>query len=155
MAMPFWAGFLFTLAFMMLFGIILQVVVLRPLIGEPVIQRHHGRRSASSIFFQALMKWMFGVFAKPFPPIFTTERINVLGLQVQTVYLLSLGISLLIMAGFAWFFKFSQAWAGDAGDGLRPAGGAVAGRLGAARSSPCPGRSRRWCRRSRAWWSAW
>ncbi|QYU67193.1 hypothetical protein J4558_19915 [Leptolyngbya sp. 15MV] len=35
--LPFWAGFLFTLAFMTLFGLVLQVVVLRPLIGEPVI----------------------------------------------------------------------------------------------------------------------
>jgi branched-chain amino acid transport system permease protein len=54
------------------------------------------------------MKWIFGVFAKPFPPIFTTERVNLLGLEVQTVYLLSLGISVLIMAGFAWFFTASK-----------------------------------------------
>ena len=31
-----------------------------------------------------------------------------LGLEVQTVYLLSLGISLVIMAGFAWFFTASK-----------------------------------------------
>ena len=40
--MPFSGGFLITLAFMMAFGLILQVVVLRPLIGEPMISRHHG-----------------------------------------------------------------------------------------------------------------
>ena len=90
--LPFWAGFLFTLAFMTLFGIILQVVVLRPLIGEPVISVIMATIGLG-IFFQALMKWIFGVFAKPFPPIFTTERVNLLGLEVQTVYLLSLGIS--------------------------------------------------------------
>ena len=105
--LPFWAGFLFTLAFMTLFGIILQVVVLRPLIGEPVISVIMATIGLG-IFFQALMKWIFGVFAKPFPPVFTTERINILGLEVQTVYLLSLGISLLIMAAFAWFFTASK-----------------------------------------------
>jgi branched-chain amino acid transport system permease protein len=105
--LPFWAGFLFTLAFMTLFGVILQVVVLRPLIGEPVISVIMATIGLG-IFFQALMKWMFGVFAKPFPPIFTTERVNLLGLEVQTVYLLSLGISVLIMAGFAWFFNASK-----------------------------------------------
>ncbi|TCZ55066.1 branched-chain amino acid ABC transporter permease [Roseicella aquatilis] len=105
--LPFWAGFLFTLAFMTLFGMILQVVVLRPLIGEPVISVIMATIGLG-IFFQALMKWIFGVFAKPFPPIFPVERVSVLGLEVQTVYLLSLGISILIMAGFAWFFTASK-----------------------------------------------
>jgi branched-chain amino acid transport system permease protein len=105
--LPFWAGFLFTLVFMTVFGMVLQVVVLRPLIGEPVISVIMATIGLG-IFFQALMKWIFGVFAKPFPPIFSAERINVLGLEVQTVYLLSLGISVLIMAGFAWFFTASK-----------------------------------------------
>jgi branched-chain amino acid transport system permease protein len=105
--LPFWAGFLVTLAFMTLFGMILQVVVLRPLIGEPVISVIMATIGLG-IFFQALMKWMFGVFAQPFPPIFSAERVNLLGLEVQTVYLMSLGISVLIMAGFAWFFTVSK-----------------------------------------------
>jgi branched-chain amino acid transport system permease protein len=105
--LPFYAGFAFTLVFMMLFGLVLQVVVLRPLIGEPVISVIMATIGLG-IFFQALMKWIFGVFAKPFPPIFETEQIRVLGLEVQTVYLASLGVSLLIMAGFGWFFKASK-----------------------------------------------
>jgi branched-chain amino acid transport system permease protein len=105
--LPFWAGFLFTLVFMTLFGLVLQVVVLRPLIGEPVISVIMATIGLG-IFFQALMKWIFGVFAKPFPPIFATERVSVLGLEVQTVYLVSLAISLLIMLGFAWFFTASK-----------------------------------------------
>ncbi len=105
--LPFWMGFLFTLAFMTVFGLVLQVVVLRPLIGEPVISVIMATIGLG-IFFQALMKWIFGVFAKPFPPIFSAERVNVLGLEVQTAYLLSLVISVLIMAGFAWFFTASK-----------------------------------------------
>jgi branched-chain amino acid transport system permease protein len=54
------------------------------------------------------MKWIFGVFAKPFPPVFSADRVAVLGLEVQTAYLLSLGISILIMAGFGWFFRYSR-----------------------------------------------
>ncbi len=105
--LPFWAGFLFTMAFMTLFGIVLQVVVLRPLIGEPVISVIMATIGLG-IFFQALMKWIFGVFARPFPPIFATERVDLLGLQVQPVYLMSLAISLVIMAAFAWFFTASK-----------------------------------------------
>src|SRR4051794_15290737 len=105
--LPFWMGFLFTLAFMTVFGMVLQVVVLRPLIGESVISVIMATIGLG-IFFQALMKWIFGVFAKPFPPIFSMDQVNVFGLQVQTVYLMSLGISVLIMAGFAWFFTVSK-----------------------------------------------
>lgn len=104
---PFIWGFLFTLVFMTLFGVLLQLVVLRPLIGEPVISVIMVTIGLS-IFFQALMKWMFGVFAQPFPEIFPVRQVNVLGLQVQTAYLMSLGISLLIMAGFGVFFQYSK-----------------------------------------------
>lgn len=105
--LPFWAGFLVTLAFMTLFGVLLQVIVLRPLIGEPVISVIMATVGLS-IFFQALMKWMFGVFAQPFPPIFSAERVRVFGLDVQTVYIASLGVSALIMLGFWWFFTYSK-----------------------------------------------
>ena len=105
--LPFWAGFLFTMVFMTLFGIILQVVVLRPLIGEPVISVIMATIGLG-IFFQALMKWIFGVFARPFPPIFAAERVDLLGLQVQPVYLMSLAISVVIMGAFAWFFTASK-----------------------------------------------
>jgi branched-chain amino acid transport system permease protein len=105
--LPFYAGFLLTLVFMMAFGFLIQVVVLRPLIGEPVISIIMVTIGLS-IFFQALMKWMFGVFAQPFPPIFATRSVTILGLEVQTVYLMSTAVSILIMGGFAWFFKFSR-----------------------------------------------
>jgi branched-chain amino acid transport system permease protein len=105
--LPFAVGFLFTLIFMTLFGIILQAVVLRPLIGEPVISVIMATIGLG-IFFQALMKWIFGVFAKPFPAVLGTERVSVLGLEIQSAYLLSLAISLVIMAGFGWFFRYSR-----------------------------------------------
>ncbi len=107
MQLPFWLAFPVCLAFMTIFGIVLQVVVLRPLIGEPVISVIMATVGLS-IFFQALMKWMFGVFAQPFPPIFEAERMVFLGLEVRTVYLLSLGLSACIMLGFWWFFTYSK-----------------------------------------------
>lgn len=105
--LPFWLGFLVTLAFMTVFGILLQIIVLRPLIGEPVISVIMATVGLS-IFFQAMMKWMFGVFAQPFPTIFTTDRVSLFGLQIQSAYLLSLGISAVIMLGFWWFFTYSK-----------------------------------------------
>jgi len=107
MQVPFWLGFPLTLVFMMAFGVLLQLLVLRPMIGEPIISVIMVTIGLS-IFFQAMMKWMFGVFAKPFPEVFTTRSVNVLGLNVQTPYIMSMLVSLVIMVGFAWFFKFSR-----------------------------------------------
>ncbi|KMO34057.1 ABC transporter permease [Methylobacterium tarhaniae] len=105
--LPFLVGMAVTFAFMLVFGIALQVVVLRPLIGEPIISVIMVTIGLS-IFFQALCKWLFGVFAQPFPPIFQTQSVQILGLEIQTVYLMSLGISVAMMAGFAWFFRYSK-----------------------------------------------
>ncbi|HMM50528.1 MAG: branched-chain amino acid ABC transporter permease [Lautropia sp.] len=105
--LPFWIGFPITLAFMMVFGVLLQVIVLRPMIGEPIISVIMVTIGLS-IFFSAMMKWIFGVWAKPYPEVFGTKAVNILGLNVQTPYVMSMVISLLIMAGFAWFFKFSR-----------------------------------------------
>ena len=103
--LPFWIGFPITLVFMMLFGILLQVVALRPMIGEPIISVIM-LTIGLSIFFQAAMSWMFGVFVKPFPQIFATESVSILGLQVQSAYIMSMVISIIIMVGFYYFFKY-------------------------------------------------
>src|SRR5690606_38516367 len=107
MKVPFWLGFPITLAFMAVFGILLQVIVLRPMIGEPIISVIMVTIGLA-IFFQAMMKWIFGVFAQPFPQVFGTQSVNIFGLNVQTPYVMSMVISLVIMVGFAWFFKFSR-----------------------------------------------
>jgi branched-chain amino acid transport system permease protein len=104
---PFVWAMLLTFGFMLALGVLLQVVVLRPLIGEPVISVIMVTIGLSLVF-QALMKWMFGVFAQPFPPVFQTQQVNIGGVEIQTVYLMSLGISLFLMAGFALFFKYSK-----------------------------------------------
>ena len=104
---PFVWAMLLTFAFMLALGVLLQMVVLRPLIGEPVISVIMVTIGLS-IVFQALMKWMFGVFAQPFPPVFETQQVNIGGVEIQTVYLMSLGISLFLMVGFALFFKYSK-----------------------------------------------
>jgi branched-chain amino acid transport system permease protein len=104
---PFFAGMLITLVFMMLFGIALQMLVLRPLIGEPIISVIMVTIGLSTIF-QAVMKWAFGLNAQPFPPIFQTQSIEVFGLQIQTAYLLSLAVSIAMMAAMAWFFQASK-----------------------------------------------
>ena len=85
----------------------MQIIILRPLIGEPIISIIMVTIGLS-IFFQAIMNWMFGVFTEPFPKIFSSESLSIFGLNVQTAYLMSGLISIFIMISFALFFKKSK-----------------------------------------------
>jgi branched-chain amino acid transport system permease protein len=105
--MPFVVGFLFTLVFMMAFGILLQVVVLRPMIGEPIISVIMVTIGLS-IFMRALVNWVFGQSAEAFPKIFEADSINIMGLNTQPAYLMSFFISILVMVGFYYFFRYSR-----------------------------------------------
>lgn len=104
---PFWLGMPITVVFMFLFGIAIQVVILRPMIGEPIISVIMVTIALSTVF-QALMKWMFGVNLQPFPRVFDTQIVTIGPLQIQTVYLMSLVVSVAMMVGMAWFFRASR-----------------------------------------------
>ena len=105
--LPFIVGFLLTLVFMAGFGILLQMIVLRPMIGEPIISVIMVTIGLS-MFFQALMKWIFGVSAESYPKVFSQETFEIFGLRVEAAYLMSTGFALVIMAAFYWFFKYSK-----------------------------------------------
>lgn len=107
MGLPFIPAFLFSLVFMTLFGVMVQMIVLRPLIGEPVISVIMATIGLS-IFMQALMNWVFGNNAERFPNVFGEGTVSIGGLNVETAYLLSLVLSLIVMGVFFWFFKFSR-----------------------------------------------
>ncbi|MEM5527423.1 branched-chain amino acid ABC transporter permease [Gammaproteobacteria bacterium AS21] len=105
--LPFLVSFILSLMFMAAFGILLQMVVLRPMIGEPIISVIM-ITIGLSIFFQSLMKWIFGVSPQSFPQIFDQQSINILGLNIEMAYLMSTIIALVIMAAFYVFFTYSK-----------------------------------------------
>src|ERR1700676_4673440 len=77
---PFWFGMPTSSVLMFLFGIAIQMVILRPMIGEPIISVIMVTIALSTLF-SALMKWMFGVNLQQFPRVFSTQHVNILGLQ--------------------------------------------------------------------------
>ncbi|MDP2560312.1 branched-chain amino acid ABC transporter permease [Psychrobium sp. 1_MG-2023] len=105
--LPFFMGFILTMVFMALFGVLLQMVVLRPMIGEPIISVIM-ITIGLSIFFQSLMKWIFGVSPQSYPKVFESESVQILGLNIEMAYLMSTVISLAIMVAFFLFFKYSK-----------------------------------------------
>src|SRR5215510_2590083 len=73
--LPFYLGMPVTLVFMLVFGIALQVCVLRPMIGEPVISVIMVTIGLSTVL-QAAMKWIFGTNPQPFPRVFQSQAVN-------------------------------------------------------------------------------
>lgn len=107
MGLPFVPAFIFALIFMSIFGIMVQMIVLRPLIGEPIISVIMATIGLS-IFMQALMNWIFGNNAERFPNVMGEGMVSIGGLRIESAYLLSLVLSVLVMAAFFWFFKMSR-----------------------------------------------
>src|SRR4029077_10014188 len=102
-----WLGLPMTLVFMFLFGIAFQVLILRPMFGETILSVIMVTVGLSTVF-QAALKWIFGVNPQPFPRVFTSQSVSLFGLQIQTVYAMSLIVSVLMMIGMAWFFPPSK-----------------------------------------------
>lgn len=107
MGLPFWLAFLFTLAFMTAFGVLVQIILLRPLVGEPVISVIMATIGLST-FMRALMNWVFGNSAVRFPDVFSQSVISIAGLNVETAYVLSLVLSVVVMGMFFLFFRYSR-----------------------------------------------
>src|SRR3954469_17806648 len=82
---PFWLGMPMTLVFMFAFGILIQVVILRPMIGEPVISVIMVTIALSTVF-QAALKWIYGINPQPFPRVFESQSLTFGSMQIQTVY---------------------------------------------------------------------
>ena len=78
------AGLLAMLATFAL-GMLIERVFLRRMVGEPIISVIMVTIGLS-IFFQAVIKSIFGVWAKPFPEIFPVKSVDVFGLPVQPAY---------------------------------------------------------------------
>lgn len=105
--MPFWLSFVVTLAFMSVFGFVLQTVVLRPLLGQPIISIIMVTIGLSMVF-QASVKWLFGVNPVVFPEVLPGLHIEIAGLHIESAHILSLFASFIIMAGFYYFFQHTR-----------------------------------------------
>jgi len=105
--LPLYVGLPLSLVFMFAFGMAIQVVMLRPLLGEPIVSVIMVTIALSAVL-QAALKWIFGVDSQPFPPVFTSQSVNLWGLRIQTVYLMSIAVAGTIMIGMAWFFRVTR-----------------------------------------------
>jgi branched-chain amino acid transport system permease protein len=106
--MPFWAAFLLTLCFSVVLGLTLERVVLRPMIGEPVISVIMLTLGLSAVL-RAIVQGVWGTDTIPFPEVFPTEPIHLGPFPVSQGYMWSVACVTVLLAVFALFFKYSRA----------------------------------------------
>jgi branched-chain amino acid transport system permease protein len=107
-AVPLWASFLLTLVFSVVLGVLLERVLLRPMIGQPVISVIMLTLGLSSIL-KAVVQGLWGTDTRPFPTPFPTTPVMLGPLPVSQGYLWSVGSVGLLLVLFSLFFKYARA----------------------------------------------
>jgi branched-chain amino acid transport system permease protein len=104
---PFAAAFALTLVFSAVLGILMERVLLRPMIGEPVISVIMLTLGLASVL-KAVVQGLWGTDTRPYPEIFPTRPVQIGPLPVSQGYLYSVACVVLLLGLFSAFFKFSR-----------------------------------------------
>ncbi|MGD9080915.1 MAG: branched-chain amino acid ABC transporter permease [Desulfobacterales bacterium] len=102
----FFASFIITMFFSIILGLAVERLVLRPLIGEPIISIIMVTLGLTYIL-RGLVIMLWGNDIRQFN-IFPQQPIDFWGVKVTYLYLWSMGISLVLLTFFAVFFKYSR-----------------------------------------------
>jgi branched-chain amino acid transport system permease protein len=105
---PFAVAFALTLVFSALLGILMERVLLRPMIGEPVISVIMLTLGLASVL-KAIVQALWGTDTRPYPEIFPAKPVHIGPLPVSQGYLISLGSVAVLLALFSLFFKYTRA----------------------------------------------
>jgi branched-chain amino acid transport system permease protein len=104
--LSFLASFVLTMVFSVILGLAIERLVLRPLIGEPVISVIMATLGLTYIL-RGLVIMIWGNDIRQFN-IFPLEPMDLWGVKLAPLYFWSMGISLTLLILFAMFFKYSR-----------------------------------------------
>ncbi len=107
-SMPFWVAVVVTLLFSVALGMMIERLILRPMIGEPVISVIMVTLGLSSIL-KAVVQGIWGTDTRPFPEIFPSTPVQIGPLPVSQGYIYSLVCVAILLLLFTLFFKYSRA----------------------------------------------
>ena len=104
---PFVPAFLLTLVFSVLLGLAVERAALRPLIGQPVISVIMVTIGLS-IFLRAVVIAIWGTQYQRYPSPIQDSIVNIGPIPIAEVYVWSLVVSLLLVAGLTLGFRFTR-----------------------------------------------
>ncbi len=105
--LPFLAAFLMTLGFSVVLGLAIERLVLRPMIGEPIISVIMVTIGLSTVL-KALVQLFWGTDIRVFPEVLPHEPLFVAGLPISPVYIAAFILAALLFTVFSLFFKYSR-----------------------------------------------
>jgi branched-chain amino acid transport system permease protein len=105
--LPFLAALGLTVVVMGLLALVLERLVLRPLIGEPVISIIMATIGLAAVF-KAVTAAAWGTQLKSFPAIFPDVPVHLGQVIISQVYLWTFFVAMALMVAFALFFKFTR-----------------------------------------------
>jgi branched-chain amino acid transport system permease protein len=104
---PFFLTVALTLAFAVVLGLAIERLILRPMIGEPVVSVIMVTLGLSSIL-RAVVQGIWGTDTRPFPEIFPSAPVMIGPVPVSRAYAWSLGCVVVLLVLFSLFFKYSR-----------------------------------------------
>ena len=105
--LPFLVSFLMTLVFSIILGIVVERLVLRPLIGEPIISVIMVTIGLSSIL-KSLVQVFWGTQIRVYPQILPQDPFVIMGVPIAPVYIAAFALCLILFGIFSLFFKYSS-----------------------------------------------
>ena len=96
-----------TVLFSIVLGLALERLVLRPMIGEPIISVIMVTLGLSSVL-RAIVLGIWGTDTRPYPELFSTQPIQLGPIPISRGYLFSMLFSAALLVAFTLFFRFSR-----------------------------------------------
>ena len=109
MGVPFYAAMLLTILFGMVLAVILERLILRPMIGEPIISIIMVTIGLSLILRSIVTAiWQNDILVYE-PKLFPQETVSMAGVPVSLEFIWCFILSMVLLAVFSVFFKYSKA----------------------------------------------
>ncbi|MBL7061855.1 MAG: branched-chain amino acid ABC transporter permease [Dehalococcoidia bacterium] len=107
LGIPFYLALVLTLGMSYLFGVLIEVVLLRPMVGQPVLSVV---MITIAIFFilSSLVMIFYGATYYNYPTYLPTEKVQVAGIAIATKYLWCFILAAVLFVGVFLFFRFTN-----------------------------------------------
>jgi branched-chain amino acid transport system permease protein len=109
MGVPFWAALLLTVLFGMVLALFVERLILRPMIGEPIISIIMVTIGLALVF-RSIVSAVWGTEILVYEPkLFPQEMLTIAGLPISLEFVWCFVLSLFLLVVFSVFFKYSKA----------------------------------------------
>jgi branched-chain amino acid transport system permease protein len=106
---PFWAALLATVVFAMILAFLIERLILRPMIGEPIISIIMVTIGLSLVM-RSLVTAVWGNDILVYEPkLFPQDMVTIAGVPISQEFIWCFVLSMVLLAVFSAFFKFSKA----------------------------------------------